>query len=196
MSLRKFGLALALGLAGTMANATAVRLETASLSIEQGSFFDVQIVADIDLVDEIIGFGFDLNAGPALAFRGFTAGPGFADDPFLALSSDADGIRGASEGNLLTGVPVSGLNVLLGVLRFEAVMLGSGSVGLGADDLSFNFSEGLITLAALPANLLPTIDPLVVEIGPGNGTVPEPSSLACAAAALFALTWAGRRRRR
>ena len=42
-------LALGMGLAASMANATAVRLETASLSLAQGSFFDVRIVADIDL---------------------------------------------------------------------------------------------------------------------------------------------------
>ena len=190
-------LALGIGLAASRANATAVRLETASLSLAQGSFFDVRIVADIDLADEIIGFGFDLAASPGLALRGFTAGPGFADDALLASVSDADGIRGASGGSLLTGPAVSGLNILLGVLRLEATLTGMASVGLGADDLSFNFSEGLITLAALSSNLLPQITPLTLDITRGaTGNVPEPGSLACVGVALLALTWAGRRRPR
>ena len=160
----------------------------------QGSAFVVRIVADIDAADEIIGFGFDLSTSPGLHFLGFSAGPGFADDPlYLAPFSDSDGIRGASGGDLLTGPPVSGLNVLLGLLRIQANDLGVASIGLGADDLAFNFTEGLIPLSINLTNFMPAVAPAFLAVVPTSSGVPEPGSLACAALGLVLLARSGRR---
>ena len=168
-------------LAPTGALATAIRLEVASTSVTQGSAFVVRIVADIDAADEIIGFGFDLSLSPGLQFLGFSAGPGFADDPvYLAPFSDSDGIRGASAGDLFTGPPVSGLNVLLGLLQMQANNLGVASIGLGADDLTFNFTEGLIPLSVNLTNFMPAVTPLALSVVQAGSGVPEPGSLACA----------------
>ena len=182
-------------LATSAAQATALRLELASPSVTQGSAFVVRIVADIDAADEIIGFGFDLSLTPGLQFLGFTAGPGFADDPvYLAPFSDSDGIRGASGGDLLNGPPVSGLNVLLGLLQMRANNLGVASIGLGADDLAFNFTEGLIPLSINLTNFMPSVTPLALSVLPAGSGVPEPGTLACAALGLGLL--ARRRRQR
>jgi MYXO-CTERM domain-containing protein len=179
------------------AQATAVRLEAVSLTVQQGTPFVVRIVADIDAADEIIGFGFDVNLTSGVRLLGFSPGPGFADDPiYLAPFSDGDGIRGASGGDLLTGPPVSGLNILLGLLRLQANDLGVANIGLGADDLSFNFTEGLIPASINSTNFMPAVTPLALSVQQAGGGAPEPGSLACAALALGLLFRSQRRNKR
>jgi hypothetical protein len=187
---------LAVTLSSAQVQASAIRLETVAGSPVAGSTFQVRIVADVDPADAIIGFGFDVNSLSGLRFRGFSAGPGFGDDPvYLAPFSDSDGIRGASAGSLLSGPPVSGLNLLLGLLEFEALTAGTASFALGADDLAFNFTEGLIPFDPDLVNFLPTIAPYSIEVTPGVGGVPEPSSLLCVVLALGLLARSASRRR-
>lgn len=177
-------LPLACLMAAGLAQATAVRLETSALTPAAGSQFNVRIMADIDLADEIVGFGFDLSASANIGFVGFTAAAPFADDPvYLAPFSDSDGIRGAAGGDLLLGAPVSGNNILLGTLLLQALSDGSAVISLSADDLVGNFTEGLIPLSASLINFLPALAPVTVTVG-GNA-VPEPGGLA--ALALLAL---------
>jgi hypothetical protein len=178
-------------LGATSAHATAIRLESAA-SVALGSFFEVAILADIDAADQIIGFGFDVDLGAGLQFLGFTAGPGFADDPiYLAPFSDADGIRGASGGSLLFGDPVYGTDLLLGRILLQATALGMSDIGLSADDLGFNFTEGLIPLSLDQINFMPLVSPLVVDVQPGV-ILPLPGTLAHVALALAALAAATR----
>jgi hypothetical protein len=177
-------------LAGGAQATTSIRLETASPNVPLGGAFDVRIVADIDAADEIIGFGFDLSAPASIGLLGFTAGPGFADDPtYLAPLSDADGIRGASGGDLLMGPPVSGTNLLLGTLRLQGVANGPAAISLSADDLNFFYTEGLMPLAPGSTNFLPPVSGLSVVVG-----VPEPATGLSLVAGLGALA-AWRRRR-
>ena len=172
----------------TAASATAIFLQPSANTIAIGASFSVDVVADIDVSDEVLGFGFDLagvNLG-LLAFNGFTAGTGFADDPiFLAPVSDADGIRGASSGNLFLGTPVSGTGIVLGTLMFQAISIGQVELSLDADDLSFFFSEGLIPADTTLGNFMPVIEDSRVEIVAGQ-RVPEPSSLLLCAGAILA----------
>lgn len=184
--------ALALLLAG-QAHATAIRLEPVVSSVAPSTPFEVRIVADIDAADAIIGFGFDLDA-PGVTLLGFATGPGFADDStYLAPFSDSDGIRGASGGDLLLGPPVSGVDILLGTLTLSAANLGPLSISLSADDLSFNYTEGLIPLSLSLVNFMPAVTPGTVTVSNG-GTVPTPGTAACTAVALLAAL-APRRRR-
>ena len=174
-----------------LAQATAVRLETSALAPAAGSQFNVRIMADIDLADEIIGFGFDLLASANIGFVGFTAATPFADDPvYLAPFSDSDGIRGAAGGDLLLGAPVSGNNILLGILLLRALADGPAVISLSADDLGGNFTEGLIPLSPLLVNFMPSLAPVTVTVG--GSTVAEPGGLA--SLALLALLVARRRR--
>lgn len=183
--LRSAAAAVALVAAAAQSQATTVRLEAAA-TVSLGSTFEVSIMADIDPTDEIIGFGFDLVADSAFRFLGFTAGPGFADDPtYLAPFSDSDGIRAASGGSLLFGAPVSGTGLLLGRLLIEATALGSFDFGLSADDLGFNFTEGLIPLSIDQTNFMPAVTPLAVQVIEGGGTVSLPGTLPSALLALL-----------
>jgi len=193
-------LSLVAGLVASLAfpaHATLVRLVPSGASISVGSAFDVQVLADIDAADEIIGFGFDLLASGGFAFTGFTPGAAFADDPvYLAPFSDADGIRGASAGDLLLGPAVSGLNILLGTLHLVAQAEGPVVLSLGADDLAGNFTEGLIPLSILNTNFLPPIQDATLLVVPNAGGLPEPAAPLVLAAALGAAGVARRRSRR
>lgn len=193
-------LVLAGALAAQVAQAAAIRLVPATPTVAVGSGFDVTVIADIDPAEEIIGFGFDLlNVSANIGFLGFTAGPGFADDPvFLAPLSDADGIRGASAGSLLLGPPVSGIGVELGQLHFSALALGTATVSLTADDLGANFTEGLIPLSLSLVNFMPPVTDAVFDVVPDAVGLAEPAmpmTLALAALAALAASSARRRQR-
>ncbi len=176
------------------ASATLVTLVPASPVASVGASFNVEIMADIDLADEIIGFGFDLLASSNVSFTAFTPGAGFADDPvYLAPFSDGDGIRGAAGGSLLTGGPISGLNLHLGTLHMLALSAGLASVSLTADDLAVNFTEGLIPLSIASLNFMPTVNAAQLTLQGAGGTVNEPGGLFGLA---LALAWLPRLRRR
>lgn len=160
------------------ASATSIALLPSNPSVALGNTLQIAITADIDTPDAIIGFGFDVGTGPngILNFVGFTPGPLFADDPFaLAPLSDGDGIRGASGGDLLLGPAISGSNVLLGTLTFLATSTGTVTVGLGADDLNFFYTEGLIPEDPGLTNFLPTVAGSDITVAV-NG-VPAPSEI-------------------
>lgn len=171
--IRLFAVTLLSGLGMASHAMTTIRLEALQSTAAVDEPFSVRVMADIDAADEIIGFGFDLAASPSVSLLDFTPGAGFADDAvYLAPFSDADGIRGASGGDLLLGPPVSGANVLLGTLKLSASSLGLVSVGLSADDLSFFYTEGLIPLAPAIPNFMPPVTTASVNIA----MIPEPST--------------------
>ena len=185
----------ALGLLmGTMANAALIHLQPGTQNVNVGQLFQVEIRADIDTAEAILGFGFDLTSSGSsnVTLSSFNPGAGFADDPtFLAPLSDADKIRGASNGDLVSGVPVSGANILLGTLILRALTAGDVDLGLGADDLSFFFTEGLIHEDVNLPNSLPPIDKARIVVSNG-GPVPEPPALFIFSLGILVLGWVRR----
>ena len=177
------------------ASATSITLTPSNPSVVLGSSFQIAITADIDAPDAIIGFGFDVGTGGILAFTGFTPGPLFADDPFaLAPLSDADGIRGASGGDLLLGPAISGSNILLGSLAFSAIGVGTTTVNLGADDLNFFYTEGLIPEDPTLTNFLPPVAGSNVTVTASG--VPAPPVPALIGLGLAILSVTGRLRQK
>lgn len=171
-----FGISLAVGFAFMQpAVATTINLIPSSTSVALGSTVQVAISADIDTADAIIGFGFDLslNPGGVFNFLGFTPGAQFADDPInLAPLSDSDGIRGASNGDLFTGPAISGNGILLGTLNLQAIGIETGILSLGADDLNFFYTEGLIPEDLGRVNFLPPVTGASITVTTNNA--PEP----------------------
>jgi len=167
------------------AEAVTLRLEPATTTVQTGGPFSLNIVADIAGPEAIIGFGFDLQVSGSggVTLLGFAPGPGFADDPvFLAPPSDSDGIRGASGGDLLSGPPVAGTDILLGTLLLRATSAGTALIDLDADDLNFFYTEGLIPADINLSNFMPAVTPVQVTIT--ATAVAEPSSVMLVASLL------------
>ena len=161
------GIYLALGIIYSQsAKASTINLIPSITTVNLGSTINVAISANIDASDAIIGYGFDLSLSPGGVFNfiGFTPGSLFDDDPNLALLSDNDGIRGASNGDLFNGTEVFGNDILLGTLTLKAIGIGNGTVGLFADDLNFFFTEGLIPGDINKVNFLPTVSDTTIAV--------------------------------
>lgn len=192
-------LVLVVGMVGLLAgaatlNAAVIRLLPVIQNVNVGQVFHVEIRADIDTTEAILGYGFDLTTlGPSnVTLSTFSPGASFADDPvFLAPLSDADGIRGASGGDLFSGVPVAGVNILLGTLNLVALNTGQVDIGIGADDLNFLFTEGLIFADINLPNSLPQVDTVRIIVSGATPTptpVLEPPTLLIFALGLLMLT--------
>jgi|GEM_PF-3178706 len=157
-------------------HATSLTLLPANTDTIVGDTFDIDILADIDLADAIIAFGFDLDLSGTgtLGFNGFTPNsPVFDIDADHALISDLDGILAASGGSFISGPPVSGSDILLGTLSFTATGIGNVQVSLTADDLGLGswFTEGLIPENIQLDNFMPTVTAANVNIVPEPGTI-------------------------
>lgn len=147
-----------------------------------GDTLTIDLYADIDEVDAIFGFGFDLSfdggssyvagpgeSGPYLTFGGFAANTTVFNDPFPPLWDDGDTIAGAVD-------PLSddvwGTSILLGTFSFVAPITGpigaeSIYIGPAAGDYGIFGEEGLLGFSALMPNN-PTAEIVAV---------PEPAAL-------------------
>jgi len=180
------------------ASAAFINLTPSSTTALLGDTVQVAISADIDATEAIIGFGFDLSLSPGgvFDFIGFTPGAQFADDPLnLAPFSDSDGIRGASNGDLFSGPGIFGNGILLGTIDLKAVGIGTGILGLLADDLNFFFTEGLIPEDPGLVNFLPPVTDTSISVS-ANGNIPEPSLLALIGVGLVTMAFAVSARRK
>ncbi|MCK9608293.1 MAG: hypothetical protein M0R33_17755 [Methylomonas sp.] len=158
------------------ANAASINLTPSSTTVLFSNTVQVAVLADIDVSESIIGFGFDLSlsSGGVLDFVGFTPGGLFADDLLnLAPFSDSDGIRGASNGDLFFGPAISGSGILLGTLDLKAIGLGTATIDLLADDLNFFFTEGLIPEDPGLVNFIPPVTNASITVV-ANNNIPEP----------------------
>ena len=156
------------------AHSSIITLSPADTTVGVGNNFTIDIFADIDEAEAIIGFGFDLTLSGtgSVTFIGFTPNePTFGIDPDHAFLSDTDGILGASDGDFLFGPPVFGSGILLGSLNFTAAGVGDAIVGLSADDLDLWFTEGLIPEDFTIPNFMPEVITANVAIVPEPATV-------------------------
>ena len=127
-----------------------------------GDMFDVAVVAnDVESMNELLAFGFDLNYGmTAFAFNGATMGSLFFDDSFRFPAT-------VVAGSTFPGL--SGDNILLASLSFTSLTPGTFSLGIISSLLDLN--EGLTTLLGPKIDMTQNLD--IVSGAP----VPEPSTL-------------------
>ncbi|WJW76442.1 PEP-CTERM sorting domain-containing protein [Thiohalobacter sp. IOR34] len=149
------------------------RLEPSATTVSTGSAFSVDVYADgiTDVhflwgPDELLAFGFDILMPPTgINFTGATVGSAFHDDSSaLSLTQVA--------GSAFPGV--SGDNILLARLDFEASLSGIFTLGITSDPSDPN--EGLITFLSPFPTGIETYMTVNVEGAGSTGTVPEPST--------------------
>lgn len=166
------------------AYAVVIELDPSQTEIGQGDVFSIDVVANgvfegLDLLDEVLAFGFDVTVSDASVVRllGATVASPFDDDSGLFPDTDV-------AGSAFPGIANDGASdrLLLATLIFESLTKGVTSVGIQSDLSDFN--EGLIYFLSSPVDISTSM--LV--------TVPEPASYWLLFAALAA-GLAGRARR-
>jgi len=185
-----FALTLVLSCTFTLNTASATRLwlDPNTQLYDTGDTLTLNLYADIDEMDAIWGFGFDLSfdngsssisgpgeSGSYLTFTGFTPNSAyFQYDPFFPpLWDDGDTIAGEVP---FCNPDVWGENILLGDFSFDAPdsgPLGTENIYLGplAGDYGIWGEEGLFGLSAyMPNNPTATAAPVPVPT-PEPGTV-------------------------
>jgi hypothetical protein len=141
-----------------------------------GDPFSVQVLADdVDGLDQLIAFGFDVSNDAGVAYINAVVGASFNDDTGFFPTTDV-------AGSAFPGV--SGDGILLATLNFVAGPTpGSYGVSVGTSPGDFGLSEGLFTefgVEALAASTSVTV-------------VPEPSTALLLGFGLVALARSRRR---
>ncbi len=99
------------------AEAVMVSLLPSSTDIHVGDVFSVDIVADIGAMEPVLGWGLDIQNPSGLLTQ--TAAPVIGSDWFPASGLDGDGLAG-----LAFPMPVTGNDILLASLTYEAIATG------------------------------------------------------------------------
>ena len=146
-----------------------------------GDMFDVAVIAnDVESMNELLAFGFDLNYGmTAFAFNGATMGSLFFDDSFQFPATDVAGS---------TFPGLSGNDILLASLSFTALTTGTFDLGIASNSSDLN--EGLTTLLGPKIDITQSLD-IEVSAAP----VPEPSTFLLLGSGLAGLAFYRRKRK-
>ena len=123
--------ALMLGAGGTAKADISVWLEPSSYVVGLGDIFTVDILADIPIADGIVGFGMDATFDALILGHDpvFDVSIGSSFDPAATL--DGDALAGTLPFGFPPPPPVSGDDVLLATMTFEALSLGTTSIDGG-----------------------------------------------------------------
>lgn len=149
-----------------------VSFDTSAASVNAGETFEVDVVADIPALEAVLGWGIDIaSSDPAIALQvGVPViGPLWSAAPTM----DGDGLAG-----LAFPLPISGVDVVLATLTFEALSIGV--VDLAASISPLDFTEGFpLAPPASPGSLADvtfldlsiTVEPALPVPEPGTGFV-------------------------
>ena len=139
----------------TKATATQIYLEPNNPVANIGDILSIDLIADIDSIDAIMGYGFDLSfdegstyvAGPgsfgsSLIFEEFTPNSvlGFSYDPLFDSDGDTiSGFLGPYDSDIY------GNGLILGTFKFTVFSSLQETIYIGADDVGYPIStEGLV----------------------------------------------------
>jgi hypothetical protein len=130
------------------------------------------VVSGIESTDQLIAFGFDIDADFGLTFQGATVALPFLDDSSFFPTTEVAGSTFPS---------IFGDNILLNTLSFTTgTTNGLLNLAVSTSLLDFGFSEGLFTIGTV----YDIGDTAAVEVR-GISTVPMPSTLLLIVLGLF-----------
>lgn len=141
-----------------------VSLEASSYDVFVGDTFTIDILADIP--DPVLGWGLDLNFDSGLVSQ--SAPPLVSATWMPGFTMDGDGLAG-----LAFPTPVTGTDVLLASLTFEATAAGSATFSAGYTP--FDLTEGFPLAFPLTGFAEVSFEDVLVTIN--SISVPEPSAL-------------------
>ena len=142
-----------------------VSVETSSNDVFVGEFFTIDILADIPV--PVLGWGLDLNFDSGLVSQ--SAPPIVSATWMPGLAIDGDGLAG-----LAFPAPISGVDILLASLTFEATAAGSVIFSSGYSLL--DFTEGFPLAFAFPGSFADIFfEDAFVTIN--SVSIPEPGTL-------------------
>lgn len=160
---------------------------TIIVSFDTSASSVVDVVADIPALEAVLGWGIDIAlSDPAIAQQ--VGAPVIGPLWSAAPTMDGDGLAG-----LAFPLPISGVDVVLATLTFEALEIGT--VDLAASVSPLDFTEGFpLAPPASPGSLADvTFLDLSMTVGPAL-SVPEPGTGFVVALGLAGIVVAQRRR--
>ena len=162
-----------------------VSFDITDTDIWVGETFTVDVIVDgVDLSDEVIAFGFDLDVSAPLSEAALpVVGSGFMDDSALFPDTDVAGSI-----DPFAGPGPSGDDILLATLSFVSSAAGMFDVGI-VSDLS-DFNEGLFTLA----DTYDLTESTQVTVNRAINGAPEPETVALLGLGIAGMVY-GRHRR-
>ena len=213
-----FGMFSMLLLMPVVSNGTSLRFVPSSQLYDYGDDISVELWADIDKADAILGFGFDLSfgnsspisdvgdSGDFLTFMGFEVNKNFfyaeGDVATNGVSlfppgwADHDEIYGEVIVEVPDDQPLYGNNLLLGILSFTVKVLEPDPLGVETITLLQDydpwsgFSLGLILADTTRGNLMPRNPKATFS------PIPEPATMFLLGTGLMVLAGLGRKRQR
>jgi len=153
-----------------------VRFAPPTNSVQPGGMFTIDIVADVDPLEPLLGWGLDLAFDASIL--SLVQPPMIAPGWFAASAADSDGLVGLAFPN-----SISGPNIPLATLTFTADAIGMSGLSLSAT--SGDLTEGFALDAQGFAN--PTFQPGQVSV------VPAPGAAVLALIGLPMVAWVRRR---
>jgi len=174
-------------MAPTQGYAVSLQFSSTTVTASEGTSFTVDLLADIGVSEQIIGWDIDLLYDSSqVMFTGGVVGSSW--NSVFPVPDDDVSLAALAPFGLPPGQGIWGDDVLLATLSFDCLSVGTSLLDIGADDPLEGFQ-----LAAVPAFASWSSEAATVDQEPVSQPVPEPCTLLLMGAGLACL--AGLRRK-